>query len=136
MPSACRPRARPTHRPTDRHYPLPPTDATQSANEHIRTVWSTANCLGIRSRPDALSPDFRTRLFEELVSATKRERAATGRRKPDLSYGLEGGPLSMPLSVGQKQVARIHPLAGVSVDGARGAAQRGAQQGRAWRAGS
>lgn len=84
----------------------------QSATEHIRTVWSTSNCLGIRSLPDALSPDFRTRLYEEIVSATKRERAGTARRKPDLSYGLEGGPLSMPLSVGQKQVARIHPLAG------------------------
>jgi hypothetical protein len=35
-------------------------------------------------------------------------------KKPDLSYGLEGGPLSMPLSCGQKQVARVNPLSGVS----------------------
>lgn len=49
------------------------------------------------------------------ASAAKRERqGSAARRKADLSYGLEGGPLSAPLSVGQKQVARVHPLAGVS----------------------
>ncbi len=48
--------------------------------------------------------------------AAKREGAAAARggRRGDLSYGLEGGPLAMPLSVGQKQVARVHPLSGVS----------------------
>ncbi|EFJ47320.1 hypothetical protein VOLCADRAFT_120968 [Volvox carteri f. nagariensis] len=66
---------------------------TQAALQHVRTVWSTSNICGIRSLPNALSPDFR--------------------HKPQLSYGLEGGPLGMPLSVGQKQVARINPLAGM-----------------------
>ncbi len=57
------------------------------------------------------------------MQASHRERqgaaggGAQGRefgRNANLSYGLEGGPMSVPLSVGQKQVARVHPLSGVS----------------------
>lgn len=68
-------------------------------------------------------PARRERLYEELVQASHRERqgaagvGAQGRefgRNANLSYGLEGGPMSVPLSVGQKQVARVHPLSGVS----------------------
>ncbi|GLC33522.1 hypothetical protein PLESTM_000080500 [Pleodorina starrii] len=87
---------------------------TQAASQHVRTVWSTSNICGIRSLPNALSPDFRDRLYEELVQAAHRDRTFTApSHKAQLSYGLEGGPLGMPLSVGQKQVARINPLAGM-----------------------
>ncbi|KAG2436100.1 hypothetical protein HYH02_011611 [Chlamydomonas schloesseri] len=109
----------PHHLSTTRVQPKGPLDAcaAQSASEHVRSVWSTANICGIRSLPNALSPDFRERLYQELVAAAQRERAGDTSgdrgRRADLSYGLEGGPLAMPLSVGQKQVARIHPLRGM-----------------------
>ncbi|PNW83149.1 hypothetical protein CHLRE_06g308650v5 [Chlamydomonas reinhardtii] len=109
----------PHHLSTTRVQPKGPLDAcaAQSASEHVRTVWSTANICGIRSLPNALNPDFRERLYQELVAAAQRERAGDTSgdrgRRADLSYGLEGGPLAMPLSVGQKQVARIHPLSGM-----------------------
>lgn len=116
--------------------PKGPLDAcaAQSASEHVRTVWSTANICGIRSLPNALNPDFRERLYQELVAAAQRERAGDTSgdrgRRADLSYGLEGGPLAMPLSVGQKQVARIHPLSGVSW---RGVCCRVGTRGWTWR---
>ncbi|PNH10444.1 hypothetical protein TSOC_002837 [Tetrabaena socialis] len=54
------------------------------------------------------------RLYEQLLAAAKGDDASRGKRsEAALSYGLEGGPLAMPLSVGQKQVARIHPLSGM-----------------------
>ncbi|GIL52861.1 hypothetical protein Vafri_8631 [Volvox africanus] len=86
----------------------------QAASQHVRTVWSTSNICGIRSLPNALSPDFRDRLYEELVQATHRDKTFLApSHQAQLSYGVEGGPLGMPLSVGQKQVARINPLAGM-----------------------
>ncbi|KXZ54593.1 hypothetical protein GPECTOR_4g658 [Gonium pectorale] len=113
-------RAPPHHLKHTRVQPKAPLDAcgVQAASEHVRTVWSTANVCGIRSLPNALRPDFRERLYEELVSAAHREASAHSETSPrgrhaDLSYGLVGGLMAAPLSVGQKQVARIHPLSGM-----------------------
>jgi hypothetical protein len=51
-----------------------PADYTNSASEHIATVFSTGSALscGIRSLPDALRPDFRQKLFEQLVDSGRR----------------------------------------------------------------
>ena len=49
-------------------------DYTNSGSEHIATVFSTGSALsnGIRSLPDALSPDFRKKLFEQIVESGRR----------------------------------------------------------------
>ncbi len=55
------PAPQPHHLSHTKAQPKGPLDscAAQSASEHVRTVWSTGNVCGIRSLPNALSPDFR-----------------------------------------------------------------------------
>ena len=49
-------------------------DYSNATTEHITTVFSTGTALsrGIRSLPDALSPDFRQKLYEQLVETGRR----------------------------------------------------------------
>ena len=56
-------------------------DYSHATTEHISSVFSTGTSLsrGIRSLPDALSPDFRQKLYEQLVESGRRYPPAAGR---------------------------------------------------------
>ena len=49
-------------------------DYSNAESEYIATVFSTGTAIGrgIRSLPNALSPDFRQKLFEKIVEAGRR----------------------------------------------------------------
>lgn len=84
--------------------------------EHIENVWSTGTTLmrGIRSLPNALSPDYRIKLYDEIIDGAKKERNGQGpmNRALGLAYGNEAGPAAYQLAAGQRTVPKEHPYAG------------------------
>lgn len=111
--------------------PKPPLQAYRNADhEAVTMAFTPGTLMGIRSLPNALQPDFRTRLYDAMVTTAVREREAgrlhTGGNQGDMEEDLEatnGSRLSlshgmaavqppMPLASGQKGVARVHPHAG------------------------
>jgi len=94
----------------------PLQDYRNADAEHLSLVFSKGGMLnrGIRSLPNAMSPDFRSKLYDELLAAGRREteeRQASGPRGSP-SYSLQGGPQATPLAFGQRRVVPQHPYAG------------------------
>lgn len=87
----------------------------QRDTEHIRVQFSSTAMLGIRSLPDALAPNFREKLFAELVSIGKLRHGRHQREMrqhgggnegpgrhaaalaPLLAHGSKAGPLHVPV---------------------------------------
>eukprot|EP00798_Chlamydomonas_sp_ICE-L_P030306 gene30306-35295_t len=87
-----------------------------AGKEHIENVWSTGTSLarGIRSLPNALSPDYRINLYDEIIEGAKNEKSGVGPmfKALGLAYGNESGPNSVQLAAGQRAVPKEHPYAG------------------------
>ncbi|GAX83969.1 hypothetical protein CEUSTIGMA_g11393.t1 [Chlamydomonas eustigma] len=100
--------------PTEVLPKKPLQEYTNAASEHVHHVFSTASALhrGIRSLPDALSPDFRQKLYELILeNGTRDPKSSNSRDPPPSSYTAA---LANPSKAsGLKMVSRIHPYSGV-----------------------
>ena len=99
--------------------PKPPLqEYTNAEQEQVQAVFGPASFQGIRSLPNALNPDFRQRLYEELIETGQLDRQGllpTTRVFGGMSYSIEvgaHGTSGPPLALGLKPVARVHPYAG------------------------
>lgn len=91
---------------------LPLQEYRNADDEAVKSAYSNTSLTGIRSLPNALQPEFRQKLYEDLVETAKLERQGKSPKKNHELQNASARPVSCKLREGTKIPAKYSPISG------------------------